>query len=277
MLKLLQRLAAVVPLMTLLVVLAPGARAGTVILEGSDAVGYHCALGQAGACTYRDELWTAIGGSDSRPIAVFGNTVNSTAVGSGTHTVDDFSGISSAGSLNNYVALYFLAGSGCCAEDDTLISGFQSQVASYLAGGGTVVIENYTGGSAWDFAVGAGGNGNANVAGVSGGFAATSDCSDGESVTSTGLLNGFVQPPPISCWTHQAYNSAFFGALGFTQSFFNSPVGYAAGDTTLGAWSSLLSDGSTVTVTESPEPASMAVLAMGLAGFGAIRRRRRRA
>ena len=36
---------------------------GTVILEGSDAIGFHCPIGNAGACTYRDQVWTALGGS----------------------------------------------------------------------------------------------------------------------------------------------------------------------------------------------------------------------
>jgi hypothetical protein len=140
----------------------------TVILEGSDAIGFHCPLSNAGACTYRDQAWSAIGGADPRPIAVIGNVPG---IGSGTHPVMDFTNVAAAGSLSNYVALYFVATGGCCAENDSLITapGAQTAVASYLAGGGTVMIENYIGGSAWDFAAGAGGAGNAHVAGVGGG------------------------------------------------------------------------------------------------------------
>src|SRR2546430_2273317 len=103
---------------------AAPAQAGTIILEGSDAIGFHCnAGGDVGACTYRDQVWTAIGGVDARPIAVigidgtFGNVTTS-----GTHPVSDFLTVSAAGSLSQYVALYFLAAAGCCIENDALVA-----------------------------------------------------------------------------------------------------------------------------------------------------------
>lgn len=245
------------------------ATAGTIILEGSDAIGYH-SNSVTGAATYRDQVWTAIGATDPRNIAVIGSGQG--AIVSGSHAVSDFGSVAAAGTLSNYVALYFLAGAGCCMQDDSLITatGAQTAVAAYLTGGGTVMIQNYTGGSAWDFAVGAGGFGNANVAGVGGSLGGNS-CSDGEAVTAVGLANGFTQPPAIGCWTHQAYRTSFFGPLGFTNSFFDAPSDI--GGT---GFSSLLAMGSTVTVTQSnvPEPASMAVLAFGTAAFGIARRRR---
>jgi hypothetical protein len=104
----------------------------TVILEGSDAIGFHCTLGgNADACTYKNQVWSAIGGSDPRPIAVIGNVPGIT---SSTHPVDDFTSVAAAGPLSNYVALYFVAGGGCCNENDGLITapGAQSAVAAYL-------------------------------------------------------------------------------------------------------------------------------------------------
>ncbi|HLH41534.1 MAG TPA: PEP-CTERM sorting domain-containing protein [Bryobacteraceae bacterium] len=246
-------------------------KADTIILEGSDAIGFHCALGDLGACTYRDQVWTAIGGASPLPIAVFGNTVNGTPVTSGTHPVADFSSVAAAGNLNNYIALYFLAVNGCCTEDDSLITapGAQAAVAAFLATGRTVMIENYTGGSAWDFAVGAGGMGNANVAGV-GGALGGPICSDGETVTALGMANGFTQPPALGCWTHQAYNEAFFAPLGFTESFYDADPAFAADNPGVtGPFSSLLSTGPTITGS-TPEPSSVvlfgtvAVLVVGL-------------
>lgn len=245
-----------------------GTAHATVILEGSDAIGLHSRFGDAGAITYRDQAWSAIGGADARPIAFIGDTLS--GVGSNTHAVATFSSVAAAiaagGSLNAYVALYFQAGGGCCSENDSLItaSGAATAVGAYLASGGTVMIQDYQGGSAWDFAVGT--TGGAPSSAVQNG-----PCSDNEKVTPTGIANGFTQPPPIGCWTHQAYDQAgFFAPLGFTLSFFDGGIDYPAG------FSSLLSNGKTVTGNAAPEPDLLALLAIGLLGFGLKGLRRRR-
>ena len=242
------------------------AQAGTVILEGSDAIGLHSNFA-AGAAIYRDQAFNAIGGASALTIGVIGS--GNGAIVSGSHAITDSATVAGLGPLSNYVALYFIAGGGgCCQEDDTTIGapGATAAVTAYLAGGGTVMIENYTGGAAWDFAVGTGGAGNAHVAGIGGGFPSSLGCSDGEKVTAAGTTNGFTQPPSIGCWTHQGYDQSFFGPLGFNLSFFDSPVGLG-----IDGFSSLLSHGTTVSA---PEPVSIALLGLGLAGIGVIRRRR---
>jgi hypothetical protein len=257
------------------------AHAGTVILEGSDAIGYHCAGGDPDACTYRDQVWTAIGGSSPKPIAIIGNP---STVGSGTHAVQEYGTVSAAQTagggpgLNAFVALYLA--DGCCTENDSLVASpvDQTAILAYLSSGGTVMIENYTGGAAYDFMIGSGGNASNYVAGY-GGVLGGPGCSDGESVNATGLLNGFTQPPVLSCWTHQAYDQTYFSTLGFNKSYFDSDPAFAATNPGYGPFSSLLANGDTQTGTENstPEPAAFSMMGGGVLALALAKIRRRRA
>ena len=137
------------------------------------------------------------------------------------------------------------------------------------------MIENYIGGAAWDFAVGAGGLGNANTGGWEGGLPPDNGA-DAETVTAAGLANGFTQPPELDDWEHQGYNEAFFAPLGFTLSFYDAGPEFAESNPGLGPFSALLSNGQTKTgEAGAPEPASFALFGLGLLAIGAVRRARR--
>jgi hypothetical protein len=256
--------------------ISPAHATGTVILEGSDSIGFHCPFGQTAACDYRDQTFSAIGGASPKPIAVIGLNVVGGATSSGTHAVVNFNDLSTAGNLNDYVAIYFMAGFGCCDSNPAALAGREGDVSTYVNGGGTVEIGNYDGNSAWDFLTGGSGNG-AFVAGVGGGLAGPS-CTDGETVTAAGTANGFTQPGPVGCWTHQAYGQDHFAALGFVKSYFDADPAFAADNPGFGGFSSLLSNGNTVTGGGNtvPEPSVWAMMLMGFGLVGGMIRSTRR-
>ncbi len=244
--------------------------AGTVILEGSDAVGFHSTAGNGGAITYRDELWSAIGGASSLPILVVGPGTFG-VIGTGTHAIVNASTLddASVGALSQYVAIWLGAGGGCCNSNPGDYGTRAADLTAYKNAGGTIVINDYDGNSGWDFLTGGSSN-SSHVAGV-GGALGGPGCTDAETVTPTGTMNGFVTPPPIGCWTHQAYDRPYFAALGFTLNFFDSDPAFAAANPGFGPFSSLLSTGTTVSFV--PEPGALALFGFGIVGLAAARRR----
>ncbi|HPU16122.1 MAG TPA: PEPxxWA-CTERM sorting domain-containing protein [Polymorphobacter sp.] len=252
---------------------APVMARGTIILEGSDAIGFHAPFGQAAAIQYADQTWSALGGSSPKTVLVVGTNVLGGFGTSGTHAITSAADLSGVGALSQYAAIYFMAGGGCCSSNAANIAGRNTDLRNYYNAGGTIEIGDYDGQAAWDFLVG--GSNNANwVAGVGGNLVGPG-CTDGETVTAVGIANGFTQPAPVGCWTHQAYNSNYFATLGFTKSYFDADPQFATDNPGTGPYSSLLSNGNTITGGGNvPEPAAWTMMIMGFGLIGATMRRR---
>ncbi|MBS0481830.1 MAG: PEP-CTERM sorting domain-containing protein [Proteobacteria bacterium] len=80
----------------------------------------------------------------------------------------------------------------------------------------------------------------------------------------------------MGCWTHQAYAMSHFASFGFTQNFFDADPAFAAQNSGFGAFSSLLSNGSTQTGVDNgavPEPATWLMMIAGFGLLGAAMRR----
>ena len=240
---------------------------GLIILEGSDAQTFHRLDPYSTA--FQNGLQAFGGGSALPTLAV---DMSTTFVGTPTNGVVYASSIPSlAVLLATYSALYIQSPGGCCGENDTAITGHQADVAAFVAAGHSLAIENYTGGSAYNSVLGitAGIDANAHVAGYLGGLTGLGDCFDGNVVAPGGAAFGLgpvgSAVPNLSCFGHQAYEASFFDTFGFTT--------YIATNPGLAGFNVVISNGGGGLKEAIPEPTTMAIFGLGLAGLGWSRRR----
>lgn len=238
----------------------PASQAGVIMLTGSDGDVFH------GDGTFATDTQDYLQGASALDVLVLGSasagSLYSTAVvGGGVTTVTSLVGVT----LSDFSALYLLSndanGTGCCEADVSLISGFEAAISAFISGGGSFGVQDYTGSAALDFILGTAGGANGSVYGFLGGLGGTIAYDD-ELVTTAGLAAGFQNYASLGFWGHQGFDMGFFSGLGFI-SLIDAPV-----------YDSLASGLMSKTVTV-PEPGTLALLGLGLAGivFGRSRKK----
>jgi hypothetical protein len=188
------------------------ADAGFVALEGSDATALHH------DASYTPQLFSYLQGSSSLPVLVYNpaGVIDLSGIDGGVGLVNKTSltGLT----LSDYSAIYIESPGGCCQADNTVLNGHGADVLAFIAAGGNLSIENYVGGGYDGVVVGgaAAPAGSIQGFGVSnGGVGGGPSCTDGERVTAFGMSKGFAQPPIDGCWSHQAYETSYWGPLGY--------------------------------------------------------------
>ena len=240
-------------------VATPAAAApGFIALEGSDATTFHKDSG------YSKQLFNYLQGTSAKRVLVYNKSGTYNIDISSGHTNDYTTNLGSV-TLSNYSALYIQTPFTCCSANATVLNGFGGAVNTFISSGGNLSVGDYLGGD-YDGVIADGvGAGAVGGSAIRGGF-----CSDRETVTPFGTAKGFSQPAVLGCWSHQAYDNKYWGALGWKDLIHSDPAYFGANG------SSFLAKGGTLGSPGIPEPATWAMLVLGFGGVGALVRNRRR-
>ena len=103
---------------------------GFISLEGSDATALHM------DAQYTPQLFKYLQGSSSKDVLVYNPAgvidLSSISGGVGITNVTSLTGVT----FSDYSAMYIESPSGCCTADNSVLNGFGSSVAAFIAAGG---------------------------------------------------------------------------------------------------------------------------------------------
>lgn len=234
------------------------ASAGQIILTGTDAISLH-----GGPAAYSQALFSNLGGSSANKVLVLNNFGGGGAGYTGWSPGFVYTATLTGFNLNDYAGLFVASPGRCCGDPYTVFgsAAFDAQVSAYLAGGGSLAIENFLGG----YSPGRVPNAWANILGFDpiGGLIGngTNDGSgDPAYATAAGLTAGYPASATSGYFSHQFYDAAWFAAEGYT-TMMRSPENYAV----------VMQKETAVAAV--PLPGTLALVAGGLLAMGFVRRR----
>lgn len=250
--------------------------AGLIILEGSDAQTFHR------LDPYSTAFLTGLATFSSAPtLPILAVDTSSSPIGTPPTGIVILPTIPSLATLlSTYSGLYIQSPGTCCDENDAAILGHEADVRAFVAAGRSLAIEDYQGGAAFDSVLGFSPttDGLASlVVGLGSGLGTgLGGCFDGNVVAPAGSAFGLGPVgsaiPNIGCFGHQAYLASYFDAKGF--------IFHIADNPGLPGFNVVISNGGGGLAEATPgvpEPASIALLIVGLAGIAVVRHLRRSA